>query len=113
MNLFSKEKDLILKITNLVLLMWLIGSITVFYVNIVDIIMPRPLMTYDEYQKIYCGYKETEIKIDCQAEYQSYKRTNKNDTYNKQKIVLTSVGSVVIVTTALYLLNKNKKRGAK
>ena len=43
MNLFNKEKDLILKVTNLVLLLWLIGSITIFYINLVDVIVPETI----------------------------------------------------------------------
>lgn len=110
MSLFNKEKDLILKVTNLVLLLWLIGSITIFYINIIDIIMPRPLMTYDEYKGINCEYKAFDNKENCQEYYNSYKKSNETDTYDKQKIVLTSFGSVVIVTITLYFLNK-KKRG--
>ncbi|NLL44944.1 MAG: hypothetical protein GX247_04705 [Mollicutes bacterium] len=111
MNLFNKEKDLILKVTNLVLLLWLIGSITIFYINLVDVIMPKPLMTYDEYRSIHCEYKTFENKEECQTFYNSYKKANENSVYRKQKIILTSLGSVIIVSATLYLLNKKKKRG--
>lgn len=109
MSLFNREKDLILKITNLVLLLWLIGSITIFYINIIDIVMPKPLMNYDEYRSIHCEFKAFENKENCQEYYNSYKKSNEKDTYNKQKIVLTSLGSVAIVTVTLYFLNKRKR----
>lgn len=109
MNLFKREKDLILKLTNLVLLMWLIGSITVLYVNIVDLVMPTPIMTYDEYKNANCLYDPDQTENDCQTQYTSYKSYNKTDTYNKKKIIFTSIGSVIIVSGALYALNRKKK----
>ena len=52
MNIFKKDKDLILKITNGVLVLWLIGSIVALYVNTIDILMPSKVMTYPEYREI-------------------------------------------------------------
>lgn len=113
MNMFRKEKDLILKLTNLVLLLWLIGSITVLYVNVVDIFMPNPVMTYNEYKGSSCAYDLDESEESCQSQYNSYKSYSQTDVYSKKKIIFTSIGSVIIVTGALYALNRNKKRGTK
>lgn len=113
MKLFQRDKDLILKLTNLVLLLWLIGSIAVLYVNVVDIIMPRSIMTYNEFKDSNCVYNIDESEESCETQYTSYKKYSKDDGYSKQKIIFTSIGSVLIVTGALYALNKNKKKGLK
>jgi hypothetical protein len=113
MGLFRREKDLILKLTNLVLLLWLIGSITILYINVIDILLPRPLMTYDEYKISNCVYNVDQSEENCQSQYSTYKTYNKTDVYSKQKIILTSIGSVIIVTGALFALNKNSKKESK
>jgi len=81
MILFNKEKDLILKLTNLVLFLWLIISLALFYVAIVDILMPKPLMDYDEYSVTDCYYlkslDEDNKEESCQESYEQYLINNR------------------------------------
>ncbi|MDD2490136.1 MAG: hypothetical protein PHY26_02665 [Bacilli bacterium] len=109
-NLYGKEKDLILRVTNLVLFLWLIGSITIFYINMVDYFYQKSKMSYEEYEIINCYYIEEDkgYQDNCETQYQNYLIMNRDNKYNHQKTILTSFGSVIIVSTALYFLNKKK-----
>jgi hypothetical protein len=111
MKLFIKEKDFILKITNLVLLLWLVSSIVLLFTSIVNVIMPRPIMTYDEYNKTSC-YLNVDATDDeknaCENNYEQYKNTDRDTKYQNNKNIFTFIGSIIIVTGTLYMLNKNK-----
>lgn len=113
MHLFDKEKDLILKITNLVLLVWLISAITFFHVALVNLIWPESPMEYVEYEFHYCGYKEPlekseEYDKNCKDMYELYRIHAKEEIINTKKSLLISVGNVVIVGVGLVLLNKKQ-----
>jgi hypothetical protein len=117
MILFNKDKDFIHKITNFVLLLWLIGSFVFLYTTIVNLIIPRPLMNYDDYKVYNCYLSDAKEDIGnndyCQTQYEQYKIFNKQNNYNDKRALFISAGSIIIVSTALYLLNKKKKRGDK
>ncbi len=110
MYLFDRKKDLILKITNLVLCLWLIASVTILYVNILDYFMEEPEMTYEQYKALNCYYgKEIDDEVDfCESQYQNYLSYSKTDDFNKKKKLFISFGSVAIVSGTLYFLNKRK-----
>lgn len=106
-ELFEKEKDLILKLVNLVLIIWLISAITFFHVSLVDIIMPDKIMTYDDYKATYCNFKIE--GDDCQTQYEYEKDSHKRQIINRKKSMFMSMGNMVIVVTGIYIINK--KRG--
>ncbi len=111
MNLFNKEKDLIHRIANLVLLLWLIISITVFYVNVVNNFFTESFLDFEDYETVNCYYmyKEDLDEEFCKRQYQDYLRYSKTDISTRKKIIFNSLGSVLIVSGALYMLNKKKK----
>lgn len=109
MNLFNKEKDFILKITNLVLVISLISALTIFYVNIINYCYKPHKVGYKEYKGAYCLIEtKEEEEIICKQRYESYIGDNKTDQYYITKTLITSLGSIIIISSALYLLNRRK-----
>lgn len=114
MKLFNHEKDLILKITNLILLIWLITSITLLYTTVVDSIMTKPLQTYEKYKVSNCYYEATDMNTsdkNCQTAYESYQEYQKDQQYQNYRNMYSLIGSNAIVTVALNLLNRKDKKG--
>lgn len=110
MNLFSKEKDFILKLTNLALTLWLLGSIIILYTSIIDVTYTEKPMSYKSYQEINCTNYIIEDKLDeCQANYDIYVKDTNPNSYYKLRIILMSLGSVLIVSSSIYFLNREKK----
>jgi hypothetical protein len=114
MNLFSNEKSLFLKITNIILLIWLIVALTVSYSSIINVLFPEPALTYEEYEISYCRYfeegkTETEKEELCKSQYEQEKVYKNRGLYDSKKGIFISSGNVVIVALALFLLNRKKE----
>lgn len=109
MNLFEKEKDWILKITNAVLLFWLLGAIIVTFNFVLDVAYTEPVMTYEEYSEAYCSYYDENVSVNnCEKDYANNANYSDSD-YDKTKNLIISIGNVVIVSVFLSLLNRKKK----
>ena len=115
MKLFDKEKDWILKITNAVLLFWLLGAIIVTFNSILDFVMKEPTMTYEEYKASYCYYNDTtevtaeDQEKNCKNDYNNELYYYNTSDYDKTKNLIISAGNVVIVVGFMMLLNRKKK----
>ena len=61
MTLFSKEKEIIFKIVNAVLLIWLIGAIVFVASSVIELTVKDPVReyTYEEYKATNCIYKDS------------------------------------------------------
>ncbi len=110
--LFNKNKELLHKITNAILLLWLIGAIVSLLVSVIDVKIKdtNSNLTYEEYKNINC-YKseedlEEEFEFRCSAEY----KLSKDESY-KTKHTYNSAIMVIVVGSTLFLLNRktNKK----
>lgn len=108
--LFHKDKELLHKITNAILLLWLLAAIVSLLVSIIDtqIKEPSSKLTYEEYKNVYC-YKnedntEEENELRCKGEY----KINNADTY-KTKVIYNSGIMIIVVGATLFLLNKKDK----
>ena len=117
MNLFNKDKDLIFKIANLILIIWLIGAITVFWMKVTDTIYPTRIPSYDEYKITYCvkniNYMETpegEIIVECEDEYDNQISYLKEIRYENKKQLFILFGNIAILTGILYMLNRKKDK---
>jgi hypothetical protein len=110
MNFFSKERDLVHRIANLILILWLVISIFICYSSLIDIFVKKPLLNYEEYKVQSCGkYVPTEDRDDidyCEQQYEQYKINDKNENYNDKKSLINAIGNVIIVSTFLFLLNR-------
>lgn len=115
MSLFSKEKEIIFKITNAILLIWLIAAIVFVASSIIELTLKEPTReyTYEEYKLSNCLYKDdklTEEENDalCLSRYNDYNFSSKNNNYYKWRSLYISIANVVIVGGFLYFINKKK-----
>ena len=116
MNLFSKDRDIIHRINNLVLIVWLVIAIFFFYSSFVDLFIKMPVLTYEEFEVSHCNVKDPKIPTNndnCQDSYKKYKLSEKDQDYYAIRTLINSAGNMVIVGLSLFLLNKNKKKSVK
>ncbi|NLL44945.1 MAG: hypothetical protein GX247_04710 [Mollicutes bacterium] len=112
MHLFSKEKDLIHRVANLILILWLVIAIFIMYNSFINTIIKEPILTYDEYKIENCGQYIPKNEYDdedfCPSQYEQYKFSRKNNEYYNKKNLINSLGNVIIVGTFIFLLNKKR-----
>ena len=121
MNLFSKEKEIIFKITNAVLLIWFVAALVLICTNTISLLVKDPSQnyTYDEYKSLYCGkdvydnMSSTEIEESCQTSYNNSKLNNESSDYYKLLYVYGAAANIIIVGGVLYFLNKEPKEKKK
>lgn len=107
---FSKDKELILKITNGVLIIWLLGALIFTGNNLVDLMLKEPEMTYEEYETTYCINKmENDDDDYCERMFESFKLNDKREITSQKRNLYTSIVNVVIVGTGLVVINRKKK----
>lgn len=113
MILFSKDKEIIFKITNAVLLIWLLGALVFTCNNIIDLLVTKPEYTFKEYELENCSYlKEPSNEIDsdyCKDSYDRYLLDIKNDDYYKKINLYTSIANVVIVGGTMFFINRKRE----
>lgn len=111
MKLFNKEKDFVLKIANLVLLIWLIASLSTLHINIVNLAMNKPFKTYEEYKELSCNaYHMGDFsEEDCNDMYLNEKQYSDTSKVSKVKSIVVSIGNAVIVSGVIYFINKGDK----
>lgn len=123
-KLFSKEKDIFLKVVNSILTLWLIVAIVITFGVGIKIINKEKVLTYDEYAKevcvldklpYECSGEECKKEIDDErkqnCEYYYMQDKKEIEDMNKANInnILISISNVVIVSLAMHLLNKRHK----
>ena len=111
--MFRREKETILKITNMILLIWLVGSIAVLYAAVTAYFFEEPKMTREEFN-CYGYYYEAKPTTDntqeqCDQNYAQYLSEQDNRNYDLTKGIYLALGNVVIVSTAIYFLNRKKE----
>ena len=113
MILFSKDKEIIFKITNAILLIWLLGALVFTANNIIDLLVKKAEYTYNEYELENCSYlKESSNEVDpdyCKDSYDRYLLDIKNDDYYKKINLYTSIANVVIVGGTMFFINRRKE----
>lgn len=116
MILFSNDKEIIFKITNAVLLLWLVAATAIAVSNVIDLVIKEPTRTYtyEEYAVSNCFFaKEVETnEVDedarCLAQFNDYKFSNENSDHYKVRNLYVSLANVVIVSGVMFYLNKKK-----
>ncbi|MDD2208302.1 MAG: hypothetical protein PHG03_05635 [Bacilli bacterium] len=110
-NLFSKDKELILKITNGILIIWLLGALIFTGNSIVNLTVRKPDYSYKEYQTGYCSSKyEDEDEDDCMNMYDNYLLSEKDNIYYEKRSLYTSIINIVVVGSAILFLNRPKEK---
>ncbi len=116
-KLFSKEKDIFLKVVNSILVIWLMVAIVITLGVGIKIINKEVVPTYETYSKEVCALD----KIPAEEIDQELAKNNCNESYisekkyiermNKANIdnILISISNIVIVSLFLHLLNKKSK----
>lgn len=120
MILFSKDKELIFKITNAILLLWLVGAIALTLVSVVNLLVKEPELTYAEFEVTNCRwYKDVEdvtddeAKTRCREEYEAQKVWQKNNDFHYKKAIYTAGVNIIVVGGVLFLMNFMKKKDNK
>jgi len=108
MTLFNKEKDIVHRFFNLILVVWFIIAVVILYSGCVDLIMKKPLPSYKRFQTINC-IESSVGEESCERRYEKEKLAIKRKEFNNKKTIVLSLGNVVIVSAALYLINIKKK----
>ena len=115
-KLFSKEKDIVLKVINSILVIWLIAAIVITFGVGIRIFNKDVTLSYSDYSKQICDLDKIPTEeIDQQTikdNYASYIAEKKeNESYNKANVnnILVSLSNIVIVALFLSLLNRKYK----
>lgn len=123
MKLFNEEKDLIFKIANLVLIIWLLGAMTAFWLRLVDIVLPTKNPTYANYKETYCtyGYEKPYIEEnvtrfpefseeECKKNYDNHISYLEDSRYENKKQLFVAFGNVLIVGFVIFILNRKRAK---
>ena len=115
MKLFSKEKDIVLKIVNSILIVGAIISIIVMIATGIDMINKPKVLSYEEYAKEVCTIDKlenegTEIQREVEESCKNYYIIEKKDIKevnrrNRNNFLIALSTSVVLLIT-IYILNK-------
>jgi len=117
MNLFNKEKDLILRIMNLILIVWLIVALILTFAATYNLIDYESKMSYQTFKDGGCtewysfrNEEERELtETECRANYVRYER-NYEQTRRSRRLFLTiSITQVILVGGTLFIINRKKK----
>ncbi len=104
--LFSKEKDLILRITNMVLVLWFVLANVLIASNVISLTMPGRVQTREEFAILNC--KDAE-ETECDTFYADYTAsTKKNFSYTNRDLLIT-ISMGIIIGGTLFVLNFKKE----
>ena len=112
MDLFGKEKELVLKLVNGVLFIWLVIAVVLFFYNLVYLFVQEPSLTYDEYKSINCVDVENSINLndqECNLKYTADEIYARSENIYYYRSIIVCLIQVLIVGFALMLLNDKVK----
>lgn len=117
MNLFSKDKEIVFKITNAILLLWVIGALIFVCTSVISLAVKENVYTYKEYKANSCSYytsdktlTATEVEKNCHSDYSTYKTGLNDNDYYKWISLYTAIANVVIVGGVLIFINKKANK---
>ena len=115
MKLFAKEKDIVLKIVNSILIVGAIISIIVMISTGINIINKPEILSYKEYAKEVCTidkleYEGTEIEKEVEESCKNYyiidKQEKKEFNRGNRNNFIISLSTTIVLLVAMILLNK-------
>lgn len=111
MNLFSKEKEFVLKLINGILLIWVIIATVIVFSNLVNLMIKDPKLTYEEYKIVNCVKEEdvNQAELNCREQYNAVDINNRNQNYYYYRSIIICLANILIVGGVVYILNKNDK----
>lgn len=108
LNLFGKEKELILKITNAILIIWIVAALCFMVSNLATIFIKDENIAYEYYEKLYCI--DNQEKGECEELYLGYVDSQNDDIVYEKRSAIICFLNVIIVSGFIIGLNKNKKK---
>lgn len=105
MILFNKEKDLILRILNLSLIVAILISITVLFNGFINLVIKEPALPYTQYENQNCTKTEK-----CEISYKAYLHDLNNTDISYKKQVFTSFLITITISALLIILNKKNSK---
>lgn len=117
MILFNEEKGIVFKITNAVLLIWLVAAVVFLSGSVIEMLVEEPVYTESQYKILNCVTTDSETSKEemdkqCEIDYTYYLNNNDNTAYNKKISLYTSIANIVIVGATLVVLNIKKQKKA-
>ena len=116
-KLFSKEKDVFLRIINSILILWLIVAIVITLGVGIKIVNKDTMPSYETYSKEVCmldkipaeEIDKSSTNENCRLNYTSDKnyKTEMNKANNNNFLI--GISNIVIVSIFIHILNKNKR----
>jgi len=104
--LFTKNTDLIKRIMNLILVVWIIIAVVISYNSVINIFFDNYQYTYEEYKIKYCKSTTDE---DCKRQHESNDLNTEREKRNQTKVLINSTGNILIIGAFMYFLNKDNK----
>lgn len=111
MNLFSKDKEIIFKIVNGVLLIWFIAAVILTANSIIEYVVREPIPSFQEFRETeFKNYPEEKGNEMTEAEVRKiYDQSYRGRDSWALRFMFTSMANVVIVGGAILVINKNPK----
>lgn len=115
MKLFSKEKDIVLKVVNSILIVGAIISIIIMISTGVNLINKPEILSYEEYSKEVCTIDkleyegqeiEKEVADACKNYYIIDKQDKKDMIKTNKNNFLISLSTTIVLLITIHLLNK-------
>lgn len=113
MDLFGRDKELIHKILNGILILWFLGALMFTVSTFIDIVVkpPEKDLTYEEYkERCYFGDEEgVDYDKNCDREYRYHIENRENEDFYNTRSLYIALANDVVVGFALVLLNRKRK----
>lgn len=109
MNLFDRKKDLIFRIANMVLVIWLVIGMVLFWSQLTRVLLKEQRLGYELYSYRNCRYyDENDIHM-CEDDYEIYKHYYDENNSDDLKQLFMFIGNIAIVSSVIYFMNRRKK----
>ncbi len=109
MDLFGKDKELVLKLINAVLVIWFIAATIISFNILLNLVVKEEKINFKDYKQVNCIYINEEYnETNCKEMYNSNRRENRSYMQDQKKSFAVGIFNIVIVGTTIYVLNRKK-----
>lgn len=109
MNLFTKEKEMVLKLVNGILVIWLIAATVISFSNLIYVVIPEEKPIYEKYAQKHCYSKEDD-EDSCKQDFLFTVEYYEDNIRNNKQYLAVAVFNILVVGTSLFILNPKKKK---
>lgn len=123
MKLFNSEKDILLRILNLIFLIWFIVALIVLYNGVVNYLLKDNIESFSIYREKNClvefceedgttvcsiNSEKTEEDIKCENQYKLYEKEILRNQNQYLRQILSSILIMLTVSSTIIYTNKKK-----